>query len=433
MWFNNRGFQVGPALITALLLVCYAAPWSEATAAESFQLAGSGQCEHCHQQLGDARLSSPAQTMPRDIHGREGLGCADCHGGDAEAPSMERAHSEAMGFVGRPDPLHIPELCARCHSHPDIMTRFNPALPVDQWEKYKTSRHGMLLEMGLRKVATCASCHSAHNILPATDPQSSVYPVALPRTCNRCHGDQQYMAGFPIPTDQFAKYASSVHGTALLDKEDLGAPACNDCHGNHGAIPPGAQSLGHVCGICHALNAELFEKSPHAAVFAIQELPQCTVCHSHHAIARPSHDTFNMGADSVCITCHRPDDAGWRQGKKMGELAAGLETLDATARERLEQARQLGMDVTDGQFLLKDIRKIRMQLRTASHSLDMGEYEKLAADARSKLEEVIHEADSAIQEYHFRRRGLLVSVLLCLPVLLFLYLKIRMLDRGNLS
>jgi hypothetical protein len=38
-----------------------------------------------------------------------------------------------------------------------------------------------------------------------------------------------------IPHNQYEKFARSVHGIALLKKHDSGAPACNICHGNHGA------------------------------------------------------------------------------------------------------------------------------------------------------------------------------------------------------
>src|SRR5688572_12273090 len=47
---------------------------------------------------------------------------------------------------------------------------------------------------------------------------------------------------YGIPTDQAEKFKGSVHGEALLKNRDMAAPTCNDCHGNHGAAPPGATS-----------------------------------------------------------------------------------------------------------------------------------------------------------------------------------------------
>ena len=59
----------------------------------------------------------------------------------------------------------------------------------------------------------------------------------------------------PLPTDQLANYQQSVHYAALTKGNDLSAPTCNDCHGNHGAAPPGAGSVVNVCGTCHAVFA----------------------------------------------------------------------------------------------------------------------------------------------------------------------------------
>ena len=38
-------------------------------------------------------------------------------------------------------------------------------------------------------MANCASCHGVHNILPSTDPASSIYPDNLQHTCGKpgCH------------------------------------------------------------------------------------------------------------------------------------------------------------------------------------------------------------------------------------------------------
>ncbi|MFH0793724.1 MAG: hypothetical protein V2A74_06795, partial [bacterium] len=353
------------------------------------------------------------------------------HGGDPTANEIVGAHDLKKGFVGVPSPEEITEICGHCHRDAEFMRTQNPSLATDQYDKYWTSRHGQLLRMGLRKVAQCASCHTAHDIRPASDPLSSVYPVNLPKTCAHCHSDREYMAGFPIPNDQYEKFATSVHGKALLEKEDLGAPACNDCHGNHGAVPPGAESLAHVCGICHSLNAELFEKSPHAKAFAVQELPQCVVCHHHHAIAPINENMFDMQANSVCINCHRQGDPGWQEGKQMFTAIDKLNTLHQRAEGDLNQAQTLGMDVSDGRFALQDFRKDMMQIRTISHSFDRKAFADKTQEARNHVTTALEVASNAVQEFHFRRRGHLISFILSIPVIFFLALKIRQLDRGR--
>ena len=49
------------------------------------------------------------------------------------------------------------------------------------------SFHGLALKGGNPTVANCSSCHGVHDILPSSDPMSSVNPRELPQTCGRCH------------------------------------------------------------------------------------------------------------------------------------------------------------------------------------------------------------------------------------------------------
>ncbi len=41
-------------------------------------------------------------------------------------------------------PTRITELCGSCHSSAEFMKLYNPALPIDQVAKYRTSVHGRL-------------------------------------------------------------------------------------------------------------------------------------------------------------------------------------------------------------------------------------------------------------------------------------------------
>jgi hypothetical protein len=123
------------------------------------------------------------------------------------------------------------------------MRNFNPALPTDQKAKYEASRHGrrLLVERD-SKAAQCVSCHGAHSIRGAKSPRSSVHPQKVPYTCGACHADAEYMAGYlgrdgePLPTSQLEEFEASVHGHALFEGGDLGAAACNDCHGKRRAL-----------------------------------------------------------------------------------------------------------------------------------------------------------------------------------------------------
>ena len=75
------------------------------------------------------------------------------------------------------------------------------------------------------------------------------------------------MKQYGIPTDQFAKYSTSVHHDALAVRGDLSAPTCTTCHGNHGAVPPGVDKVQNVCANCHVFQAQMYAKSTHSKVF----------------------------------------------------------------------------------------------------------------------------------------------------------------------
>ena len=249
---------------------------------------------------------APAKAFDADIHKAKGFGCVACHGGDATAAGME-AMDPAKGFIGKPKRQQIPQVCGRCHADAGFMKRYNPSLRVDQVAEYATSVHGRRLrELGDPKVATCTSCHPAHEIRPPSDPKSSVYPLRVADTCGGCHGDAKYMSEYKIPTDQLAKYKTSVHWKAMTVKGDLSAPTCNDCHGNHGAVPPGINWVGNVCGQCHSVMADLFKKSVHAKAFAEMGNPGCATCHEPHG-GENQHLLRAASPNKLCLECHGPE------------------------------------------------------------------------------------------------------------------------------
>jgi hypothetical protein len=242
-------------------------------------------------------------------------------------------------FRGAPKRAEIPGFCGRCHSDPVYMKGFNPSLRVDQEEEYRTSQHGKALKRGDEKVATCVDCHGVHGILAPTNPASPVYPTHVAETCKACHADAARMKGRhtadgrPLPIDQFARWRRSVHAAALLDKGDLSAPTCNDCHGNHGATPPGLESIALVCGQCHGREAQLFRASPkhhgfeshnqamaeagatscaacheppapQAKLAGVTHLSECVSCHGNHGVMRPTVALLTPLPETPCAFCH---------------------------------------------------------------------------------------------------------------------------------
>ncbi|HVS01872.1 MAG TPA: hypothetical protein VMT16_03805 [Thermoanaerobaculia bacterium] len=333
-------------VLVCLLVAAGCAGWAAAAGAQE-TTARVTSCTACH---GDAdMLGEEGAAMVRGVsagvHGQAGLSCHDCHGGNPDARLADDPDAAmdpgfaANPYRGVPARQEIPELCGGCHSDPTFMRRFRPDIRVDQVREYWTSHHGMALAAGDTRVATCVDCHGVHGILGSGNPESPVYPSAVAETCRKCHSDEQRMAGYtlangqPLPTDQYAAWQRSVHARSLLERGDLSAPTCNDCHGNHGATPPGVDSITFVCGQCHGREAGLFRASskqdgfeehnemlaggvgcadchdaaePQAAVTRVDHFGECTSCHGNHAVVRPTLAMFGPLPAVPCAFCHEP-------------------------------------------------------------------------------------------------------------------------------
>jgi len=406
------------------------APKVVAQSGETHPLPENDWCITCHAELED-ELARPVSLFTRDVHLATGLSCADCHGGDRTAEDPDVAMDPHKGFVGNPGPLGMPKFCDRCHGDAAFMKEYNPGLPVDQYTKYLTSVHGQRNKAGDKNAAQCASCHPAHDMKPTNDPTSSVYALNIPNTCGSCHADSAYMASYGIPVNQFAGYSKSVHGRALLERHDLGAPACNDCHGNHAASPPITGAIANVCGNCHAFNAELFARSPHKKAYEERGIPACEVCHGVHEIHQLSVENLGDGPESICATCHAALDDS-RGIAVANVLKAELTKLDGEydrADSLLTVAERKGMFVEDAQFKLKDARQAIIQANTLIHAFSDSVLQIKVDSGMVVLASVAQAAQEQIDEASFRRFGLVIASLIISFVAIMLFLKIRDLER----
>jgi hypothetical protein len=337
-------------------------------------------CTACH--LDPAIFDAAASELEKgfagdDAHAKAGLSCHDCHGGNpdpalaADAEAAMDAGFSANFFRSTPERRAVPGFCGRCHSDPEVMKRFDPAARIDQEREYWSSHHGAALARGNTEVATCVSCHGAHGILRVGDPRSPVHSARVATTCAGCHADPSHMAGAklpdgsPLPTDQYARWGQSVHAEALLARGDPSAPTCNDCHGNHGAAPPGVDSIALVCGNCHAREAALFRTSaklagfqrhneylaeaggrcdgcheapdPQAALSGVRHFAECATCHGNHSVMRPTLAMLAPLPPYPCAFCH--EDVA-------GAEAAAFEPEDL--RRRYEETRGLLLARAEG-------------------------------------------------------------------------------------
>jgi predicted CXXCH cytochrome family protein len=385
-------------------------------------------CIECHLKLEDPRLSSPAKLFDNDVHRGRGLSCNDCHGGDPNADTSEAAKDPAKGYLGKPRTLDIPAYCGKCHSDANLMKRFNPSLRVDQEKEYSTSVHGQLLKTGEQRVATCISCHLVHGIRAVNDPLSSVYPTNVADTCAKCHGKADYMSAFKIPSDQVAKFKTSVHAKALYEKQDLSAPTCNDCHGNHGAAPPGIASVANVCGQCHARQADLFQASPHKAAFDQQGLAECVTCHSNHDIAPPNDQMIGTQQGALCVNCHSNGDKGFVAADHMRSRIEQLIASIDKSTNMLSLAERKGMEVSKPKFELKGATDALTHARVLIHSSSTAELDKVVGPGLEVAGKGYQAGLDALAELSFRRKGLAVSLVFILFLAMLVYLKLRQIE-----
>ena len=302
-------------------------------------------CLLCHGDkdvmVGDQlKLCITEADLARDIHWQKGLRCVDCHGGNAKADDKLKAHAAEDGFRAVKSPADVPDFCGKCHANIEYMRRYRASPRTDQLSEYWTSAHGKQLKAtGDPKVATCISCHDKphgsadekekHGIRPVTELESPVYRTRVAKTCSACHSDPEHMKGRlyhgeQLPCNEYANWRQSVHGKAMMDNGDLSAATCNNCHGNHGAVPPQIDSVANACGACHGKVAKLFRDTQMKHKFEEVGLPGCVTCHSNHKIVRPSDEMLGMSDTAVCAKCH--------EGGKYGATLAGAQTAHAPRR-----------------------------------------------------------------------------------------------------
>jgi hypothetical protein len=169
--------------------------------------------------------------------------------------------------------VNVPALCGRCHHEGSPVHRAYD-IPQDSiLANYSESIHGVgLFRKGLLTTAVCTSCHTAHLVLPHTDPRSSIARGNVARTCMQCH-----------------VRIEEVHRKVI--------------------------------------RGELWEKQPHA-------VPVCVECHSPHRVRKVFYDQGM--ADRDCLSCHAKPDLRAADGRAMHvdapELAGSRHAKTACAQ-----------------------------------------------------------------------------------------------------
>ncbi len=414
-----RGLGVFLSLVSVIVL---------ASPSSGLAQAPEGSCAVCHRALG-GRLAAPVEKYGEDVHAAKGFGCVACHGGDARESGLE-AMDPSRGYIGVPGHDQVATVCGRCHSDAEFMKRYNPSLRVDQVAEYRISVHGRrLTTLGDPKVATCVSCHPAHAIKPPSEPSSSVHPLRVSETCGSCHASPDYMAEYTISTDQLERYNESIHWEMLSANGDLSAPTCNDCHGNHGAAPPGVSWVGNVCAQCHSVMGELFAKSFHSQIFTLLGTPGCATCHGNHRITAAGDELLGLGEGAACANCHSPTSVGGQKAAAMRALVDSLRTEFEKADSLLSRAERAGMEVSEAQFELNQATSALVSARATIHGFDLEAVRKEVEGGLEITASAYARGQDALEDLRFRRMGLTISVSIIVLFIVGLVLKIRQLER----
>ncbi|MBD3298550.1 MAG: DUF4405 domain-containing protein [candidate division Zixibacteria bacterium] len=134
-------------------------------------------CGECHIEV--------YSQYDRGIHGQaleagvtDAPNCSDCHG-----------EHEILAVTDPDSPVsaahQADRVCASCHNDPQLVAKYG--LQQGQISSYQDSYHGLAARRGSPNAASCASCHEAHDILPASDPASTIAPGNIVATCQQCH------------------------------------------------------------------------------------------------------------------------------------------------------------------------------------------------------------------------------------------------------
>lgn len=222
------------------------------------------------------------------VHGS--LPCVGCH---VDLAGQEFPHAEDVAQVE----------CGTCHA--------------EQQQQHERSLHGKAIRRGDPLAPQCKDCHSTHDILPVSNPNSQVAALKVPFVCGKCHREgTPVMRQREIHQDHILEnYSESIHGEGLLRKGLIVAPHCASCHTAHLILPhtdPASsiarRNIAATCTKCHAqietvhrkvIRGELWEKQEHV-------LPACVDCHQPHKVRKVFY-TQGM-ADADCMRCHDNPD-----------------------------------------------------------------------------------------------------------------------------
>ena len=146
-------------------------------------------CSSCH---GNHAILPPSDPRSRVNRANIPETCGSCHAGIL-ATYRQSIHGKKFAEGDSRVPI-----CIDCHTTHEIRRVAEEAWKVnivkqcgtchaESLHAYRDTFHGQVSALGFTRVARCSDCHGSHNILPPSDPRSSVNPANRVATCRKCH------------------------------------------------------------------------------------------------------------------------------------------------------------------------------------------------------------------------------------------------------
>lgn len=344
-------------------------------------------CAVCHSDIQAQYTNS--------IHKSEQIRCKDCHGGDASSEDMNKAHGgDYKGILEKKLSL---ELCASCHS--DLKKMKPYGLPADQYALYMTSFHGIRFAEGDNNSAVCTDCHGSHTITKSNDPMNPVYKTNIARTCSNCHDNKTIMKNYTVSSGAGYEYLKSIHADELYKKGNRQAPTCTDCHGTHGAAPPGVADVAKVCGQCHRDARDYFLQSPHKKAMDSRQIPECVACHDNHKVMKATIEDLH----TLCKKCHDKGTSQARSAEKIFTMFTATRDQLDSAQKAIKEAESIPINVEDYKSRIEEAYTYYTRAFSMTHSLKMELFQDLLDKSRKIAEEVQSEIHGKKSEINDRK------------------------------
>lgn len=163
-------------------------------------------CTDCHGSHGIQRPDQPVS--------QEALICAKCHeavyssyktsvhgeaiagGQNTDVPTCVNCHG-VHNIKGPRDKSFRDDsiaTCGGCHANRELMAKYG--ISAEVFDTYLDDFHGRTVNLTREEKgalpsnkAVCYDCHGIHNIHPPSDPESTVNPANLMKTCQQCHAE----------------------------------------------------------------------------------------------------------------------------------------------------------------------------------------------------------------------------------------------------